>query len=144
MNARHSAVAGMQSKKNGLSPKAQTLHLLQNGVSEETTMRLFKALPSNTPDDVLLNDAIPSFQEMVGDESLAEHLGEAVRCGFNGSINAHISLNGHLMGGTFAMNEDQARNLIQGWLDSQNLPSYGSDAEIGFAFLTEVIAKIVD
>jgi hypothetical protein len=81
---------------------------------------------------------------MVGDESLAEHLGEAVRCGFNGSINAHISLNGHLMGGTFAMHEDQARNLIEGWLDSQNLPSYSSDAEIGFAFLTQVIAKIVD
>ena len=107
-------------------------------------MRLFKALPSDTPDDVLLNEAIPSFQRMFGSESLAEHLGEAVRCGFNGSINAHISLNGHLMGSNFAMDENQARQLIHEWLSNTELSSYSNDTEIGFAFLTEVIAKIVD
>lgn len=104
---------------------------------------LYKALPCDTPDDVLLNEAIPSFRQLIGSPLLAEHLGAAVRGQHNGSINAHITLNAMMMGGDYQLDEAAGRDLICSWSESVNFTEY-DDGELGMKFLTEVIAEIVD
>ena len=104
---------------------------------------LYKALPSDTLDDVLLNEAIPSFKELVGSPLLAEHLGVAVKGQHNGSINAHITLNAMMMGCGYQLDEVAGRELIYAWYNDTNVNDF-DDGELGMKFLTEVIAKIVD
>ena len=48
---------------------------------------------------------------------MSEHLGLAVRKGFNGSINAHININAKMMGGKFLVSEDKARQMIKNWIE---------------------------
>jgi hypothetical protein len=104
---------------------------------------LYKALPYDTPDDVLLNEAIPSFRQLMGSPLLAEHLGAAVRGQHNGSINAHITLNAMMMGGEYQLDEVSGRELIYNWINNVDFTEY-DDGELGMKFLTEVIAEIVD
>ena len=104
---------------------------------------LYKALPCDTPDEILLNEAIPKFQQLVGSHLLAEHLGAAVKGRHNGSINAHITLNAMMMGCGYQLDEVAGRELIHSWYTSVN-PTDFDDGELGMKFLTEVIAEIVD
>lgn len=106
-------------------------------------MRLFKALPSDTPDDTILNEAIPNISELIATNELSEHLGYAVRNRQNGSINAHINISAKLFGGEFKLSEKDACSLILDWYDKTHLDSL-KDEELGFKFLTEVISNIVD
>ena len=105
--------------------------------------KLYKALPCDTPDEILLNEAIPSFQQLVGSPELAEHLGAAVKGQSNGSINAHITLNAMMLGGEYQLDEAAGRDLIYSWYDNVDVTQY-DDGDLGMKFLTEVIAKIVD
>ena len=106
-------------------------------------MKLFKALPSDTPDDVILNEAIPNISTLLGTTELAEHLGYAVRNQQNGSINAHININAKLFGGSFQLSELEASSLISNWYESALFDNL-KDEELGMKFLKEVISEIVD
>lgn len=103
---------------------------------------LYEALPCDTPDYVSLNEAIPSFKELVGSPLLAEHLGVAVKGHHSGSINAHITLNVMMMGCGYQLDEAAGRELIHACYNDTDVNDFDDD-ELGMKFLTEVIAKIV-
>lgn len=133
---------------NALS-KAVEQHLDQNDYSSDAENNddeglLFKAMPSDTPDDVLINEAMPNISSMFGTSEMAEHLGIALREGHNGSINAHININARLMGGGFQMSETEARIAIENWQKDIPQRNFGDDADIGLSFITEVMTKIID
>ena len=54
-------------------------------------------MPSDLTDDKLENVAIPDISQFIGSEELAEHLGIALKEGYNGSINAHININARIL-----------------------------------------------
>jgi len=107
-------------------------------------MKLFIPMPSDLTDDKLENVAIPDISQLIGSKELSEHLGLAVREGYNGSINAHININARMMGGKFQVSEDAARLMIEDWIENTDFDLFENDAQIGMKFLTEVIAEIVD
>lgn len=106
-------------------------------------MKLFKALRSDTPDKILMEEAIPNISSLAGSHEMSENLGFAVRNGNNGTINAHININARLFGGEFRLSEEEAYNLILSWNEKIDFNNF-NDEELGMKFLTEVISKIVD
>ena len=106
-------------------------------------MKLFKALPCDTSDDIIVSEAIPNISRLLGTSELAEHLGYAVRNQLNGSINAHININAKLLGGSFQLTEIEAGSLISNWYKSAIIVNF-DDEELGMKFLKEVVSEIVD
>ena len=107
-------------------------------------MKLFIPMQSDLSLEELTNNAIPDISRALGTTAMSEHLGLAVREGFNGSINAHININAKMMGGKFLVSEDKARQMIEDWIEKTNFELFENDAKIGMKFLTDVIAKIID
>ena len=101
-------------------------------------------MPSDLSPKKLENEAIPKISQRIGTSEFSEHLGLAVKEGYNGSINAHININARMMGGKFLVSEDVAREMINSWIQKTNFDLFENDFDIGMKFLTEVIAKIVD
>ena len=107
-------------------------------------MKLFIPMQSDLSLEELANKAIPDISRNLGSTAMSEHLGLAVRKGFNGSINAHININAKMMGGKFLVSEDKARQMMKDWIEKTDFELFENDAEIGMKFLTDVIAKIID
>ena len=101
-------------------------------------------MPSDLTYDKLENVAIPDISQFIGSEELAEHLGIALKEGYNGSINAHININARIMGGKFQVSEEAARLMIDDWIKRTDFELFKNEVDIGMTFLTEIISKIVD
>ena len=106
-------------------------------------MKYFKALPCDTPDEVILNEAIPNISSLIGTSDFAESLGYAVREKNNGTINAHININANLFGGKYQLSEEKANAFITNWYGNIEYRNF-SDEELGMKFMSEVISEIVD
>ena len=111
---------------------------------DNSEFKLFKPLPSETSDEVMINEGIPIISSLFGTSEMAEHLGIALKNGHNGSINAHININAQFLNTGFQVSEEEAREMIEAWIKNINSRQFSSDQEVGYAFLSEVITKIVD
>ena len=75
-------------------------------------MELFLPMPSDLSPQELEDEAMPIISQLLGTSEFSEHLGIAVKEGYNGSINAHININARMMSGEFLVSEDEAFKMI--------------------------------